>query len=93
MPKIFMRKPENQERMKEILVSWRPYSMGCGSVALQCYLPTSSRAAKIFQERGQPCPRVSRHAQASCGQDCPRSFGCGSAALRLGVEFPLDRFG
>jgi hypothetical protein len=46
MPKIFIRKPGNQERMKEILVSWLPYSMGCGS-----------------------------------------------AALCLGVEFPLDRFG
>jgi hypothetical protein len=52
--------------------------------ALQCYLPISSRSAKILQERGQPCPRVSSPTLAARGQGCPRSFGCGlSRAARL----------
>src|ERR1017187_10660164 len=52
----------------------------------QCYLQTSSRAAKIFAERGQPCPRVATGSRATCGQGCPRSVGCGSAALCLCVS-------
>ena len=50
-----------------------------------CHLPISSRSAKIHQVRGQPCPRVSSSRPAARGQGCPRSFGCGFAALRLGT--------
>jgi hypothetical protein len=45
--------------------------------ALECFLSTSSRSEKIFQERGQPCPRVSLEMTTARGQSCPRSFGCG----------------
>lgn len=37
--------------------------------------------AKIVQERGEPCPRVPPRNQTTRGQSCPRSFGCGYAAL------------
>ena len=36
---------------------------------------------KIFQERGQPCPREAGWEKR--GQGCPRSVGCGYAALGL----------
>jgi hypothetical protein len=49
---------------------------------LHCYLPTSSRPAKIFPERGQPCPRVPTSTRVTRGQSCPRSFGCAFAALQ-----------
>src|SRR5206468_136566 len=55
------------------------------TASLQCYVLTSSRSAKIFQEREQPCPRDARIGEETRGQGCPRSFGCGSAALRLCV--------
>jgi hypothetical protein len=58
-----------------LIKSWRPP---------QCYPPTSSRPVKIFPERGQLCPRVPADTKATGGQGCPRSFGCGFAALRLG---------
>jgi hypothetical protein len=51
--------------------------------SLQCYFPTSSRSAKIFPERGQLCPRDAYVGEETRGQSCPRSFGCGSAALCL----------
>jgi hypothetical protein len=53
----------------------------------------SSRPVKIFQERGQPCPRASFPTPVSRGQGCPRSFCCGSAALRLcGRELKRNEF-
>jgi hypothetical protein len=42
-----------------------------------------------FQERGQLCPRVPAAWVPSRGQSCPRSFGCGFAALCLGVNSAL----
>jgi len=49
---------------------------------VHCNPQESSFAARILQERGQPCPPVSAAPVPSRGQSCPRSFGFGSAALR-----------
>ena len=56
--------------------------------SLHCNPSESSCAARIFQDRGQLCPRVPAASVSSHGQSCPRSFGCGSAALGLGVKNP-----
>ena len=53
--------------------------------SLPCYTPGSSPLAKIFPERGQLCPPVPKSTPGTRGQGCPRSFGCGSAALCLCV--------
>jgi hypothetical protein len=61
------------------------FVLSCGLASLQCYFPISSRSAKILQERGQPCPRVSSPTLATRGQGRPRSFGFGlsrAASLR-----------
>ena len=50
--------------------------------ALLRHARRSSRAATVFQERGQPCLRVSSPSSPARGQSCPRSFGSSSAALR-----------
>ena len=60
-----------------------------GLASLHCNPQESSRAARIFQERGQPCPPVSATSVPSRGQSCPRSFGCGSAAPCLRIESDL----
>ena len=58
----------------------------------QCYLPTSSRPATIFQERGQLCPPgVCWHSKTR-GHGCPRSFGYGSAALCFLCHFVATGF-
>jgi hypothetical protein len=61
----------------------------CVFAPLQCYLPTSSRPAKIFSERGPLSPRVPNAAPATRGLGGPRSFDCGFAALRLCVKHPF----
>ncbi len=57
--------------------------------ALQRYLMTSSRPAKAFQERGQPCPRNACIGIETCGQSCPRSFGC---SLSRAVSLRWNQF-
>jgi hypothetical protein len=55
--------------------------------SLHCHRSESSCATRIFQERGQLCPRVpaaSAPSRGSRNAGLSRSFGCGYAALRLG---------
>ena len=40
--------------------------VGCGSAALQCYLPTSSRAAKIFGKAKKPQRPSAAEPQPNC---------------------------
>jgi len=37
---------------------------------------------RILWERGNLCPHEGANAPGTSGQSCPRSFGCGYAALR-----------
>jgi hypothetical protein len=82
-----------------------PGGRGSISASLQCYLPTSSRAAKIFQERGgtrgqgnesqgnvghsidthSPDKAVLAKLGVLWVERAAQPFGCGSAALCLGV--------
>src|ERR1035437_6629636 len=76
---------ENAERRREFRLGIRSPNRGLSvphalSVSLrpwQCYLPTSSRLAKIFQPRS-----------GTGGTPVPLRFGCGSAAQCLCVSHP-----
>jgi hypothetical protein len=52
--------------------------------SLPCNRSESSCAAKVFQERGQLCPRVPATSAPLRGQGCPRSFGYGHVVQQLG---------
>ena len=52
--------------------------------SLHCNRSESSCATRVFQERGQLCPREGADAAGTRGQSCPRSFGCGYTSLWLG---------
>ena len=66
---------------------WSGDQNPCVLAPLQCHLPTSSRPAKIFPERGQPCPRVLIDTRAIRGQGCPRSLVCVFALNVFRKEF------